>query len=578
MTRENRWNVAQIEDVNLIEKLSKEINIPLTIAKILVNRNIDTYDKAKQYFRPNVSHFHDPFLMDGMEKAVDRTLRAIKNKEKIMIYGDYDVDGTCGVAMLYLFFMRYNPNVKYHIPDRVKEGYGVSNYGIDLAKEFGSTLMITIDCGITANEQVDYANSLGIDFIIADHHEPTSDIPKAYAVLDPLMHFCSYPFKYLSGCGVGFKYIQAIARKLGEEEFVYSFLDFVTLATTADIVPLVGENRTLVKLGLKQISEIPRPGIKALIETAGLRVESLNSSQIVFMLAPRINAVGRLGNAERAVSLLISNNYQEAMTHAQILEEENRNRRKIDEETYNHAQELVENYLDFENDASIILHQDDWHPGVIGIVASRLVEKYYLPTIMMTTIDGVAKGSARSIAGFDIYQALKKVEDKLLQFGGHKYAAGLSVELERLDEFKLAFNHAVKELMSEELLKPEIKIDSEIDLTDITPRFQRILREFAPFAPQNSRPVFLAQKVQIAAPPKIVGKNHLYLKVRQNSFIVDAIGFNLGHLRDKATQSSNGMDVVFSLNESDWQSNAPNGETFPQLKIKDLRPSIRTDS
>ncbi len=571
MTRENRWTVAQFDDKTLIEKLSKEINIPLPIAKILLNRNIDTYEKAKQYFRPNVSHFHNPFLMDGMEKAVDRTLRAIKNKEKIMIYGDYDVDGTCGVAMLYLFFRRFNPNVKYHIPDRVKEGYGVSNNGVDLAKEYGATLMITIDCGITANEQVEYANSLGIDFIIADHHEPTADIPRAYAVLDPFMHFCSYPFKYLSGCGVGFKYIQAVAMQLGAEEFVYSFLDLITLATTADIVPLIDENRTLVKLGLKQINEIPRPGIKALIETAGLKVENLNSSQIVFMLAPRINAVGRLGNAERAVSLLVSDSYEEAMAHAKILEEENRNRRKIDEETFEHAQKLVENYLDFENDASIILHQDDWHPGVIGIVASRLVEKYYLPTIMMTTIDGVAKGSARSIAGFDIYQALKKVEDKLLQFGGHKYAAGLSVEIERLDEFKVAFNNAVKELMSEELLKPEIRIDSEIKLTEITSRFRRILNEFAPFGPQNLRPVFLARKVQITAPPKIVGNNHLRLKVRQDGFMIDAIGFNLGHLKEKAVQSANGVDIVFSVNESDWQSSAPNGETFPQLKIKDLR-------
>ncbi len=574
MIREHRWTLTNEPLIEKIEKLSKDINVPDVIAKILVNRGIEDYDSAKQYFRPKFEHLHDPFLMSGMDKAVSRILTAIDTKEKIMIYGDYDVDGTSGIAMLFLFFKKFNDNTRYHVPDRVKEGYGISNHGVDLAKDFGATLLIAIDCGITANEQVDYANSLGIDVIIADHHEPTVDVPNAYAVLDPLLPNCNYPFKSLCGCGVGFKLIQAVGQKIGAEDFAFSFIDFVTLATTADIVPLVGENRTIVKLGLQKINENPRPGIRALMDNAGIRTEALSSSQIVFILAPRINAVGRLGDAARAVELLISNDYQDALKIAKVLETENQNRRKIDEDTFANAQQIVDNYGNEANDLSIILHQEDWHPGVIGIVASRLVEKYYLPTIMMTTIDGVAKGSARSIAGFDIYQALKRVEDTLLQFGGHKYAAGVSVELERLEEFKSAFNVAVKELLSEELLKPEIKIDSEIQLTEITPRFQKILREFAPFGPGNLRPIFLVSKVQASAPPKIVGKNHLRLKIKQNHFVFDAIGFNLGHLKDKVSasiSSEKNFDLVFSINESDWQSGAPAGDAFPQLKIRDLR-------
>lgn len=571
MIREHRWKINSNSDQEKTEKLAKEINIPIAIAQILINRNIDTYDKAKEYFRPSFAFLHDPFLMDGMDKAVERILTAIDKKEKIMIYGDYDVDGTCGIAMLFLFFKNYDLDVIYHVPDRVKEGYGISNFGIDKAHEYGATLMISIDCGITANDQVDYANSLGINVIIADHHEPTSDIPNALAVLDPLLPNCQYPFKNLSGCGVGFKLIQAVGQKTNKEELAVTFIDFVTLATTADIVSLSGENRILVKLGLKYITETPRPGIKALIESSGIKFDNLSSSQIVFMLAPRINAVGRLGDAGRAVELLISNDPQQSAEIAQVLEEENRNRRKIDEETFIHAQELVENYLDLENDASIILHEESWHPGVIGIVASRLVEKYYLPTIMLTTIDGVAKGSARSIAGFDIYKALKRVEDKIIQFGGHKYAAGVSIELDKVEDFKRAFNIAVKELMNSELLKPEINIDTEIDLSDINPRFQRIIKEFAPFGPDNPRPVFLTSNVELATPAKIVGKNHLRFRVKKNNHVIDAIGFNLGEFKDHVSQTAKKFDVVYSINESDWQGPAPNGEALPQLKIRDLR-------
>lgn len=586
MTREHRWTISQPPEYSLVAQLSKEINIPETIARVLLNRNIGTYDKAKEYFRPSFAMLHDPFLMKNMDRAVERIQRAILNGEKVLIFGDYDVDGTNGAAMLYVFFRKLgmSEKVMYHIPDRIKEGYGISQYGIDRGKEFGATVMIAIDCGITAREQVEYARTQGIDVVICDHHEPGEELPKAYAILDPIQQGDMYPFKHLCGCGVGFKFIQAIARSRGDEEMAKEFVDFVTLATAADIVPLVGENRILVKLGLEKINTNPRPGLKALMESSGLKPGKLTSGQIVFVLAPRNNAVGRLGDAMRAVELLTAEDGGLARKYALILEEENRTRRKIDEDTFLRAQELVENFLDLENDAAIILHQEQWHPGVIGIVASRLVEKYYRPTIMMTTVNGIAKGSARSIAGFDIHNALKRVEDKLLQFGGHKYAAGLAVEVDRIDEFREAFNAVVKELLTDDLLVREIVIDTELDLNELTPRFQKILREFAPYGPQNQRPVFLARNVEVSGTPRIVGNNHLRFKVKQHGRIFDAIGFNLGGLTDQVKQQ---IDVVFSVDETEayvpqspltGQGGAGNGDTFPQLKIKDLRactPEVR---
>jgi single-stranded-DNA-specific exonuclease len=349
----------------------------------------------------------------------------------------------------------------------------------------------------------------------------------------------------------------------------YDYLDFVSLASTADIVPLIDENRTLVKLGLDQINLNPRPGIRALIERSGLKLGQLNTGQVVFVLAPRINAVGRLGAASRAVELLTCTDEATARELALVLEGENQNRRKIDEETFTHAQQLVEQYLDLENDAAIVLHQETWHPGVIGIVASRLVEKYYKPTVMLTTVDGVVKGSARSVAGFDIYQALKKVEDKLLQFGGHKYAAGLAVEADRLAEFRDAFNAVVKELLPDELRTPELRIDLHLDLKDITPKFIRLLKQFAPFGPQNMRPTFLSDDVEVVGSGRIVGKNHLRFKVRQDGIVLDVIGFNLGNFLTQLTPMRKDLRLVYSVEESEW-----NGETFPQLKAKDLKYGV----
>jgi len=585
MNRDLRWTISPPPDAAHVARLSGEINVPETIARVLIHRGIDTYDKAKEYFRPSFSMLYDPFLMKGMERAVERIERAIANDEKILIFGDYDVDGTNGAAMMVVFLQKLglSNRIMYHIPDRISEGYGISRRGIDRGKQFGAKVMIAVDCGITAIEQVEYARSQGMDVIICDHHEPGETLPNAYSVLDPLQEGDPYPFKHLCGCGVGFKLVQAIARTRGEEETVYDLVDFVTLATAADIVPLVGENRILVKLGLEKINTNPRQGLRALMESAGLHRGRLTTGQIVFVIAPRNNAVGRLGDAMRAVELLTTDDETVARHYARILEEENRNRKKIDEDTFLHAQELVEKFLDLENDGAIVLHQEQWHPGVIGIVASRLVEKYYRPTIMMTTVNGVAKGSARSIAGFDIHNALKRVEDKLLQFGGHKYAAGLAVEVDRIDEFREAFNAVVKELLTEELLVREIVIDTEISLSELTPRFQKILREFAPFGPQNQRPVFLARNVEISGTPRVVGNNHLRFKVKQHGRVIDAIGFNLG---DRINRLQKYVDIVFSVDETEVfvsQSKGGSGksgigETFIQLKIKDVRESVNPSS
>lgn len=577
--REYRWTIAPLPDLERTAQLAKEINISESIARILIHRGITTYDQAKAFFRPELSHLLDPFLMEGMSSAVERIMKALAAKEKILVFGDYDVDGTNSAAMLYLFFKELGVETIFHIPDRIKEGYGISSTGINRGKEFGATLLISVDCGITAIEQTEYARSLGIDVIICDHHEPGEQLPKAYAVLDPLKSTCPYPFKFLCGCGVGFKLIQAIARHRGDEKIAYKYVDFTTLATTADIVPLIGENRILTKIGLQMINTDPRPGMRALIESSGTQLGKITTGQIVFVLAPRINAVGRMGDATRAVKLLTSDDQYTAIQLAQVLEEENRTRRKVDEDTFLKAQDLVENVLNIDTDPAIVLHYEAWHPGVIGIVASRLVEKYYRPTIMMTTVDGMAKGSARSIVGFDIHKALKRVEHKLIQFGGHKYAAGVTVALDRLDEFREAFNLVVEELMSEEIRTPEIRIDTEISLGELLPRFLRILKEFAPFGPGNMRPVFIARNVEVVGIPKIVGKDHLRMKVRQHGNVLDAIGFGLGSLLPVVRANGKSIDIVFSVDEHEVPL-SPTGttETFPQLKIKDIRKSTVSDT
>lgn len=562
-----RWTLADPAPEEILKPLAEKLGIGRTLTTILINRGIDTFEKAREFFRPGENYLHDPHLMDGMYTAIRRIFRARDTGERIMIYGDYDVDGTNGTAMLYMYLNSIGCSVSYFIPDRIKDGYGLSLSGIDKAMERGVSLLLSIDCGVTANEQVEYANQHSVDTIICDHHEPGDELPNAYAILNPLKPGCNYPFKHLSGCGVGFKLVQGIARELGHEEKAYEYLDYVALASAADIVPLEGENRVLVKMGLDLINTNPRPGIRAIIESANLRPGKINTGQIVFVIAPRINAVGRLGDARRAVELLACKDFSQACEFAKIVESENYNRRKIDEVTFNQAMQIAENYIDDTGDLiPLVLHQDDWHPGVIGIVASRLVEKYYRPTILMTTVDGVAKGSARSIAGFDIYQALKQVEDFTLQFGGHKYAAGLSVEIDRLDEFRRAFNKVASKYLTEDILTPEIKIDALLSFSEITPKFVRILEMFAPFGPENLNPTFYSNSLQVVGSPRIVGKNHLLMKVRQKDLIFDTIGFNLGHLLPAVSKKGKKIQMVYTIHQNDW-----NGVVSTQLRIRDIK-------
>jgi single-stranded-DNA-specific exonuclease len=552
--REHRWTIAAPPDPATVARIAKEINVPDAIARVLVLRGVDDYDRARAYFRPTLDQLHDPFLLGGMRAAVDRLLLALERHEKILVFGDYDVDGTNGAAMHYLFFRELGADVGYTIPDRIKEGYGISRQGIERAHADGVRLFIAIDCGITAVDQIGLAVDLGLDVIICDHHETGATLPPALAVLDPITPGDPDPFKHLCGCGVGFKFVQAVAGAVGRPELPEHYLDFVTLASTADIVPLVDENRVICKIGLQRINENPRPGIRALMESAGLKV-------------------GRLGDATRAVRMLTSDDPAEARELAHVLEEENRNRRKIDEDTFAHARQLHEAMDDSTHEHAIVLHQGDWHPGVVGIVASRMVERYYKPSIMMATVDGVAKGSARSISGFDVFEALRRCEDKIIQFGGHKYAAGLTVEIEKVDEFRSAFNAAVRDLMTDELRTPEIRVDTAISLADITPRFFRILREFAPFGPQNMRPVFLSRGLEVVGAPRVVGKNHLRFRVRQNGSVFDAIGFGLAPLLSRVTGGRRDLEAVYTIEENDWSpAGTPRpAEPVPQLKIKDIR-------
>ncbi|MBN1446818.1 MAG: single-stranded-DNA-specific exonuclease RecJ [Bacteroidetes bacterium] len=562
-----KWSIRSPGDPAKVRRLVEEIHVPQVIASILINRGIEDYETAKAFFRPSLDQLHNPFLMHDMEKAVQRIVSARNREEKILVYGDYDVDGTNSASLLYLFLQRIGCHVEVYIPDRMSEGYGISEAGIDYAVSIGTTLLISIDCGITAVTQVEYAKTKNIDVIICDHHEPGNEIPDAHAVLDPLKPGDLYPFKYLSGAGVGFKLLQGLGEYYAMREVPYEYLDFVAIAAAADIVPMVGENRILVHYGLKIINEHPRAGIRALMDSSNLRYGDLTAQQIVFVMAPRINAVGRLGDATRAVELLTCDEDTRARECALILEEENRNRRVIDEETFNQAAIAAEAFLAGDEQKPIILHNGDWHPGVIGIVASRLVEKFYRPTVMLTTIDGVAKGSARSIMNFNIYEALRRCEHLLLQFGGHKYAAGLALNIENIPEFRDCFMAVAEEMLDEEMLTHEILADAMIRLPEITPRFFRILKQFAPFGPGNMRPVFFSTDVEVFGTPRIVGRDHLKLKVRQDGVVFDCIGFGLGSLLPIVLPEHARIDMLFTIEENSW-----NGNVFPQLKLKDIRP------
>lgn len=563
----HRWKLKEAPDEKSVLALADSLNITNSLAGLLIHRGINNFFEAKSFFRPSLDSLFDPFLMNGMHDASHRVISALTSNEKICVYGDYDVDGTCSSALMYLFLKELGANVETYIPNRLTEGYGISIQSLNIIKERGTKLLISVDCGITAVEEIDYANLLGIDTIVCDHHQPKEQIPKAVAVLDPLKPGCNYPFKYLSGAGVAFKLASAVGSSIGKKEMALKYLDLVALAGAADIVPLVSENRILVREGLEIINTNPRPGIAALIKSARMEPGNLTAGQIVFTIAPRINAVGRLGDANRAVDLFTTEDPQRAIQLAQVLEDENSKRRTIDEATFSHAVDIVESTINLENDLGIVLHDDGWHPGVIGIVASRLVEKFHKPTVMLTTIDGVAKGSARSIPGFNIYDALQECEDLLLQFGGHEAAAGLAVEIHKLENFRTRFNEILKRNMKEEQLFPEIKIDVKLSFSEISPKFLRILDQFAPFGPGNMRPVFLSENVSVVYPPKIVGSNHLITCFKQNGNdkIFDAIGFNLGSFAECIDKQKNLVDIVYTI-----ETVNKDGRSFPQIRIKDI--------
>lgn len=561
------WKVKEAADDKSALALSDSLNVSSVIAHLLLQRGITNFFEAKSFFRPSLESLHDPFLMNGMQEATQRVIQALTTNEKICVYGDYDVDGTCSAALMYLFLKELGAKVETYIPNRITEGYGVSITSIDILKERGINLLITVDCGITAVEEIAHAKKLGIETIVCDHHKPKDILPDAYAVLDPIKPGCTYPFKHLSGAGVAFKLAVAVGERIGKKDMALKYLDLVALAGAADIVPLIDENRILVKEGIDLINTNPRPGILALIKSARMEPGNLSAGQIVFTIAPRINAVGRLGDAIRAVDLFTTDNPKKALELAQVLEDENIERRKIDEMTFSHAMQLVDSEIDFDANLGIVLHYEDWHPGVIGIVASRLVEKFHRPAVMLTTIDGVAKGSARSVPGFNIYEALQNCDDLLLQFGGHEAAAGLAVEIDKLDEFKQRFNAVLRQSMTSENIVHEINIDAKLSFSEISPKFLRVLDQFAPFGPGNMRPVFLSEDVSLVYQPRIVGSNHIVTSLKQNGNdkIFDAIGFNLGAFATHIDKEKNLVDIVYTI-----ESVQKDGKTYPQIRLKDI--------
>jgi single-stranded-DNA-specific exonuclease len=561
------WVIAENADAEKTHELAEILGIPTVIAKILVHRGIRSKEEARRFFKPDWNDLVDPFLMKDMDIAVERIVRALGSGERILIYGDYDVDGITSVSLLYLFLSRHGGNVGFYIPDRLREGYGLSSAGIIQAAEEGASLLITVDCGITAVEEILHAKRLGMDVIVSDHHEQGKELPEAFAILNPKRTDCPYPFKELAGVGVAFKLAQALCRRLEvNEEDCRELVDLVALGSTADIVPLTHENRTLVKLGMERLNRLERIGIRALAETSGLLGKPIGTGQVVFILAPRINAVGRLGNAERAVGLLITDSESDAKTIAQILESENRNRKNLDDETFQETKELIEKDAGFAEARTVVLAKDGWHPGVIGIVASRIVEQFCRPTVMIAVDGELGKGSARSISNFDIYSALKGCEDLLLSYGGHRHAAGLMIKLDQIERFRERFEQIAAQNISDEDLSHRIWVDAEIMLHDITDKFVRLMNLFAPFGPQNMRPVFLSRNLNVVGSPRVVGKNHLKFKVRQGGEVYDAIGFDLGNLLYRLNPGDGNLDMVFVVEENHW-----NDETRIQLRVKDLR-------
>ena len=582
---EKRWVIKEKGDTNLVKSLSKELNISTVLSNLLVQRGVKTFEEAKAFFRPNLTQLHDPFMMKDMDKAISRIENAINKNEKILIYGDYDVDGTSAVALVYSFFKKIckSENIDLYIPDRYIEGYGISLIGVDFAVNNGFNLIIALDCGIKAIEQVKYAKQNGVEFIICDHHRPSEIIPEAVAVLDPKQSDCNYPYKELSGCGIGFKLIQAysIKNKIPFDE-LKQYLDLVVISIASDIVPVTGENRTLSYFGLKQLNSNPRPGIEAVLTFSSIkkldkslttdeRVFSrlLNINDLVFLVGPRINAAGRIEDGRNAVKLLICEDLASAMEIGEYINVNNTERRTLDTSITQFALDMIQADVLHTERKSTVVYSPDWHKGVVGIVASRLTENHYRPTIVLTQSNGLITGSARSVKDFDIYDAIDSCSDLLEHFGGHKYAAGLSLKPENFNAFKEKFEKVVSETITDEMLIPEVEIDAEIDLTVISSKFYKILQQFAPFGPGNMAPVFLTKGLVDKGTARIVGTTHLrfcviYPNIYNPEF--NAIAFGQSHHLNEV-MSGKPFSLCYHIDENEW-----NGNISLQLMVKDIKP------
>lgn len=570
---ETQWIFSPIDAQQevLQQQIATELGVSPVIAKILVQRGITTFEEARLFFRPDLSQLHDPFLMKDMDKAVDRLNLALAKKEGILIYGDYDVDGTTAVALVYTLLQRYTSNIDFYIPDRYTEGYGISYQGIDYAKSNDYSLIIALDCGIKAIEKVDYAKKLGIDFIICDHHTPDDELPQAVAVLDSKRSDCTYPYEHLSGCGVGFKLMQAFAQNNNIDfSRLKPLLDLVVVSIASDIVPITGENRVLAYFGLKQLNENPRLGLKSIINLCGLTNKDITISDIVFKIGPRINASGRIQSAREVVELLVSRDADFAREKSDCINNYNDERRNIDKQTTEEAKLLLGEIA--QEQASIVIYNPEWHKGIVGIVASRLAEEYYRPTVVLTLANGFVSGSARSVTGFDIYKAIDSCRDLLENFGGHIYAAGLTLKESNLEEFKKRFEAYVQENILPEQKTPQIEIDSEITFKEITPKFFRILRQCGPFGPGNMKPVFCTRRVfDYEGNSRLVGRDqeHLKLEMVDSSCenVMNGIAFRMKDYNDDL-KAFNPLDICYTIEE-----NVFNGNTSMQLQIRDIKLS-----
>ncbi len=564
---ELKWEFPEKIDEKKSKQLSSELGLPPVIGKILINRGYSETEEARNFLNPSLNGLYDPFCLKGMEKGVERIISALKENERIMIFGDYDVDGITSASLMYLVLTKLGALVSYYLPNRLVEGYGLSEEGILEAERRGTKLIISVDCGINAIKEVEFAKKKGMDCIITDHHEPAETLPDAWAIINPKQEGETYKGKVLSGVGVAFKLAQAVYRKLGQDEKeLEDHLDLVALGTAADIVPLLGENRILTRYGLLQVAKTSKPGLKSLIFISGLMGKEIGTGQVVFILAPRINAVGRLGDAERAIKLLTTRDEKLASEISRVLDEENRKRKSIDEETLEQALELVQEEVDLENDKAIVLASAGWHQGVIGIVASRVAERFYRPTVMISIDGEEGKGSARSIPGFHLFEALKDCEDCLLKYGGHKYAAGLSISAKQIESFKEKFKLVSSRIIKDEDLIPRLSVDAELELEEIQDELMSALELFAPFGPGNLKPVFVTRGLELADDAYVVGNNHLKLKVKKNGIIMDAIGFNLGDFAKPLAMRGAKIDLAYVLELNVW-----NGNSKVQMRVKDLQ-------